>query len=289
MDLTFGVVGPGKVGGSLVRAFTAAGLKCAGVYGGAIADVRAAELAVPCFSNAGGLLALADAVFICVPDRVINEAAETLAAAAKSTGVDVKGKFFYHVSGSTGLDELAPLAALGAETGSLHPLQSFAEVRGSLSGIGMAVDGSEKAKTLAEELARLCGAVPFTVPPNERAAYHAAACFCSNFTVTVVALAESLLSRWTADKEAAHKLLLPLFTGTAQNLTHAQEAHEALTGPIARGDAATVARHLRALPKELIPVYAALARETINIALAGGSIDESAAAEMKGLLTEANK
>lgn len=289
MDLTFGVVGPGRVGGSLVRALTAAGVKCAGVYGGANADVKAKTLGVPCFDDAAELLAAADTVFICVPDRLIGTVAQDLAGAAESSGVDVRGKSFYHVSGSAGLDELSPLTALGAETGSLHPLQSFAEVRSSLTGIGMAVDGSAKAKTLAEELARLCGAVPFIVPPNERAAYHAAACFCSNFTVTVVAIAERLLSRWTADNSEAHKLLLPLFIGTAQNLTHASYAAQALTGPIARGDAATVAKHLQALPKELIPVYAALARETINIALAGGSIDESAAAEMNGLLTEANK
>lgn len=289
MDFTFGVVGLGRVGSSLVRAFTAAGLKCAGVYGGSCVQSRAKALGVPHFADCLELVRASDIIFICVPDRLIETAAHNLADAAAAAKTDLSGKYFYHVSGSAGVDVLARLASLGAETGSLHPLQSFSGVRASLNGIGMAADGTEAARALAEKLAQLLGAVPFYVPPEERAAYHAAACFCSNFTVTVVALAESLLARWTKDRADAHRLLMPLFNGTAENLAAADAAPAALTGPIARGDAVTVAKHLKALPQELTPVYKALARETVKLALERGSIDESAAAEIMGLLTEANK
>ena len=204
MDLSFGVAGPGRVGMSLAKAFASAGLSCAGVYGGTHAKARAAELGVRHFNEPLGLVAAADVIFICVPDRFINEAAESMAKAAAQAGLDVCGKYFYHVSGSAGLDELAPLKALGAETGSLHPLQSFAAPVKSLAGIGMAVDGSAKAQELGFKLARLSGAAAFKVPQKERALYHAAACFCSNFTVTVTALAEKLLLRWTEDEETAH-------------------------------------------------------------------------------------
>ena len=197
MDLFFGVAGPGRVGMSLAKAFAAAGLSCAGVYGGTHAKARAAELGVRHFNEPLGIVAAADVIFICVPDRFINEAAESMAKAAAQAGLDVCGKYFYHVSGSAGLDELAPLKALGAETGSLHPLQSFASPVKSLAGIGMAVDGSAKAQELGFKLARLLGAAAFKVPQKERALYHAAACFCSNFTVTVTTLAEKLLLRWT--------------------------------------------------------------------------------------------
>ena len=139
MDLSFGVAGPGRVGMSLAKAFSAAGLSCAGVYGGTHAKARAAELGVRHFDEPLGLVAAADIIFICVPDRFINEAAESMAKAAAQAGLDVRGKYFYHVSGSAGLDELAPLKALGAETGSLHPLQSFAAPVKNLAGIGMAV------------------------------------------------------------------------------------------------------------------------------------------------------
>lgn len=139
----------------------------------------------------GEMAQRADVIFICVPDRAIGEAAEALAAEAVRGGIDVRGKFAYHVSGSAQCDVLAPLAKLGMEVGSLHPLQSFAVPRDSLADIGMAVDGTPKAQALANDLARLAGAVPFNVPAEERAAYHAAACFCSNYAVTVMALAQN--------------------------------------------------------------------------------------------------
>ena len=287
MNLTFGVAGAGKVGASFVKAFGAAGLRCAGVYGGAYADVKAKTLGVPLVTP-DEMAQRADAIFICVPDRAIGEAAAVLAAEIAGSGLDVRGKFAYHVSGSAQVSVLAPLAALGMETGSLHPLQSFAAPRDSLANIGMAVDGTPRAQELASELARLAGAVPFNVPAEERAAYHAAACFCSNYAVTVVALAQKLLSRWTASEEEAFKLLLPLFSGTAHNLQNAQTAGQALTGPIARGDAVTVKAHLATLPQEFLPIYCALGRETVKLA-AGGSITPSAAAEMMDLLTEATK
>ena len=154
MDLSFGVAGPGRVGMSLAEAFAAAGLSCTGVYGGTHAKARAAELGVRHFNEPLGLIA-----------------AESMAKAAAQAGLDVCGKYFYHVSGSAGLDELAPLKTLGAETGSLHPLQSFAAPVKSLVGIGMAVDGSAKAQELGFKLARLSGAAAFKVPQKERALY----------------------------------------------------------------------------------------------------------------------
>ncbi len=288
MKLTFGVIGPGKVGSSLVMVLGSAGLACAGVCGGAHAAVKAAELGVPHLGMAQ-LARAADIIFICTPDRAISQAAAALAEEIAQSGIDVRGKYAYHVSGSAGTDKLAALAVLGMETGSLHPLQSFAAPRADLKNIGMAADGTEKARGLAVKLAELCGASAFIVPPEERAAYHAAACFCSNYVVTAVALAQGLLARWTADENAAFKLLLPLFNGTAQNLLAAQTAGAALTGPIARGDTATLAAHIKALPQEFLPVYAAMGLATVKLALKNGSIGQSAAAEMEKLLTEANK
>ena len=288
MDLTFGVTGAGKVGASFVKAFCAAGLRCAGIYGGAYADKKAKLLGVPLVTP-GEMAQRVDVIFICVPDRAIGEAAKNLAAEAVRSGIDVQGKFVYHVSGSAQCEVLAPLAALGMETGSLHPLQSFAAPRDSLADIGMAVDGTPNAQALAQDLARLAGAVPFNVPAEERAAYHAAACFCSNYAVTVVALAQKLLARWAASEEDAFKLLLPLFNGTAHNLQNAKTAGQALTGPIARGDAVTVKAHLAALPQEFLSAYCALGRKTVKLAAENGSITPSAAAEMESLLTEATK
>ena len=94
---------------------------------------------------------------------------------------------------------------------------------------------------------------------------------------------------WTDDEETAHRLLVPLLAGTAANLASAENAGAALTGPISRGDAVTVAGHLKVLPQEFVPAYCALGLATVKLARESGRITESAAAEMTELFTEANK
>ncbi|WP_303684826.1 DUF2520 domain-containing protein, partial [Phascolarctobacterium succinatutens] len=119
---------------------------------------------------------------------------------------------------------------------------------------------------------------------EERAAYHAAACICSNYAVAVEAMAAQLMARWTGSNEAAWEALLPLFKGTAANLQATQNPAAVLTGPIARGDVSTVAKHLVALPAAVIPAYCSLGLATTSLALANGTIDEKAADELRNLL-----
>ena len=185
----------------------------------------------------------------------------------------MQGKTFFHCSGSLGLEELQPLAAAGAEIGSLHPLQSFASADVSFQGIYMAVDGTPKAQETGEAIATVLGVQIFVVPAAERKAYHAAACFASNYVVAAMAVAQELMSKWTPTPEAGLAALLALFDGTARNLHQSKLAREALTGPIARGDINTVKAHLAVLPPKIAEVYKALGKETICLARANGTID----------------
>lgn len=235
----------------------------------------------PCMTNVK-LWEAADVLLICVPDRLIGSVAAEIAVQVKPAP-----KVVLHVSGSMGLEPLAPLVKLGAHVGSLHPLQSFVDNSTRLEGVYMAIDGDNKAQKVARKLVKLFGGKPFTVPANERAAYHAAACLCSNYAVAVEALATQLMARWTGSEESAWEALLPLFCGTAENLGSACKPGEVLTGPIARGDVSTVAKHLAALPKEALPVYCSLGLATIKLALANGTIDKEVADKLEGLLTAA--
>ena len=193
-------------------------------------------------------------------------------------------KVVLHVSGSVGLEPLAPLTQLGAHVGSLHPLQSFAGGNTQLAGVYMALDGDSEAQDAGKKLVELFGGKAFSVPAEERAAYHAAACICSNYAVAVEAMAAQLMARWTGSNEAAWEALLPLFKGTAANLQATQNPAAVLTGPIARGDVSTVAKHLAALPAAVIPAYCSLGLATTSLALANGTIDENAADELRNLL-----
>ena len=237
------------------------------------------------------LVQRADVLLLTVPDRLIGAVAEQLVhecAESAATEADSKqslmGKIFLHCSGSMGLEALAPLQREGAHVGSLHPLQSFAGGATQLAGVYMAVDGDEAACAAAQQIAVAMGGHPFQVPAAERAAYHAAACICSNYAVAVEALAQRLMSRWLGNEEAAWQALLPLFKGTAANLQSTTSPRTVLTGPIARGDVNTVEKHLAVLPPDLVDVYCSLGLATTELALANGTIDKVAADKLQQLL-----
>lgn len=234
------VVGPGRVGRSLATAASRAGLECAlaGREDAAIAAERAG------------------AALLCVPDAAISDACETIAPAVPPL------RFVGHTSGATGLEALTAAAARGASTFCLHPLQTIPDGETALDGAPCAVSGSDaEALEFARDLAEGLGMQPFTVPEEARAAYHAAACIASNFLVALEESAVELLS--TAGVENGRELLAPLVLRSAANWSERGAA--ALTGPIARGDEATVERHLAAIAAtrpELLDTYRALAERT---------------------------
>lgn len=275
--MRIGIIGGGRVGSCL-----------AGYLGPALVGITAnsrshsEELAQRFGLNActnAELVQWAEIILLTVPDRLIGVVAEKLAQEATCGG-----KIFLHCSGSLGLEDMAPLARAGAHVGSLHPLQSFAGGATELKGVYMAVDGDEVAQRAAHSIAALLGGHPFHVPAAERAAYHAAACICSNYAVAVEALAQGLMSRWLGDEQAAWQALLPLFKGTAANLQGTASPRTVLTGPIARGDATTVAKHLAVLPPELVDMYCSLGLATTELALTNGTIDKGAAVKLQQLL-----
>lgn len=220
-----------------------------------------------------------EVIFLTVPDRKIADVAQVIVLTQ-----NVEGKIFLHCSGSLGLEPLQSLTESGAHCGSLHPLQSFAGGATQLQGVYMAIDGDETAQGKAKEIVELLGGNSFHVPAKERAAYHAAACFCSNYAVTVEALAQKLMSRWTGSEEAAWQALLPLFKGTASNLQAAKKAGSVLTGPVARGDVPTIQKHLQALPPEYLSIYRSLCLATTQLALTNETIDEQTASQLQMLM-----
>lgn len=283
--MRIGIIGGGKVGRCLAS-YLGKGL--VGITANSLEHSRqlaAAFATEPCTNKE--LVERAEVLLLTVPDRLIGTVAEQLASEATAmTGAKapLAGKIFLHCSGSMGLEELAPLQLAGAHVGSLHPLQSFAGGATQLAGVYMAVDGDEAACKEATDLATALGGHPFHVPAAERAAYHAAACICSNYAVAVEALAQRLMSRWLGDEAAAWQALLPLFKGTAANLERTASPRTVLTGPIARGDATTVAKHLAVLPPELVETYCSLGLATTELALANGTIDKEEAAKLVQLL-----
>jgi pantoate--beta-alanine ligase len=230
------VVGRGRVGTSLSFAAREAGVP--------VKLASAADAAHACRG--------ATAALLCVPDVAIAATAASLASDPPA--------LVGHVSGATTLDPLAASAA--SAVFSLHPLQTFGGASTPLASAPAAVAGSDPAaESFAAALAEALGMIPFSVPDERRAAYHAAASIASNFFVTLEESAAGLMD--AAGIEDARELLAPLVLRTAANW--AERGPDALTGPIARGDTATVERHRAALAEtapELLPLYEAMAERT---------------------------
>jgi predicted short-subunit dehydrogenase-like oxidoreductase (DUF2520 family) len=217
------IVGAGRVGSSIARAARAAGI----------------DVSIGGRTDAADATREADVVLLCVPDEAISEAAATIAQAGS------RPRF--------------PLAAAGAETFSLHPLQTVADGETDFTAAPCAISGSTASSLgLARALAIELGMRPFEIAESDRVAYHAAAAIASNFLVALQESAAGLLA--STGVEDARELLAPLVLRTAANWS--ERGAEALTGPIARGDTETVERHreeLRRRAPELLDLYDALA------------------------------
>jgi predicted short-subunit dehydrogenase-like oxidoreductase (DUF2520 family) len=214
-------------------------------------------------------LADVDVVLLCVPDREITGAASVLAERLPSTGHDdPRGRCpvaVGHCSGASTLGVLEPVAFL--ERFSLHPLMSFSGAEDGSAPwerAAAAVSGSSpQAVELARSLARDLHMDPFDVRDADRPAYHAAASMASNFLITLEVAAERLAVSAGCPREA----LAPLVRRSVENWESL--GSRALTGPIARGDTATIAAQRAALAErapELMPVFDALAQATRELA-----------------------
>jgi predicted short-subunit dehydrogenase-like oxidoreductase (DUF2520 family) len=233
-------------------------------------------------------------VFLAVPDGAVSTIASRLRERGRRVPETVA---FVHLSGALGLDSLQPLRGRHA-VGSFHPLQSFPEPRSpaSMRGIVVAVDASTTGlqRRLAT-LARALGARPKRVDDSQRALYHAAAVFASNYVDVLLGKAVEVLSAAGWSEREATSGLLPLTEGTLANVRKRGPA-AALTGPVRRGDVDTVERHLAALTKlsrsetsragpPVLDLYRMLGLIALEIAVEAG-LEPAAAERMHRALTQ---
>ncbi len=238
---------------SVIRARTRLAIVGAGRLGTAYARALAAADAIEVVGPLGRGVDCAGcaAVLLCVPDAEIARAAAAVAP----------GPLVGHCSGATGLEPLAPHEAF-----SLHPLMTVTAAGADFEGATAAVDGTTtRALGMAESLARGLRMQVVHIEPEDRAAYHAAASIASNFLVTLEAAAERL----GATTGLERRMLVPLVRATVENWASLGVEH-ALTGPVARGDEATVERQREALAErapDLLPLFDALTQATRALAV----------------------
>jgi predicted short-subunit dehydrogenase-like oxidoreductase (DUF2520 family) len=169
-----------------------------------------------------------------------------------------------HSSGVHSRDVLAPLAEAGCRTGSWHPLTAVAAPRAdAFRGITVGISGDPAAVDRGERLARRVGGRALAVAEGAHARYHAAAVFASNALVACLRAADGELGEATGGRGGVEDLL-PLARAALRNVEE-RGLEEGLTGPVARGDAGTVVRHLDVLAPDRRALYRGLARELLRI------------------------
>jgi predicted short-subunit dehydrogenase-like oxidoreductase (DUF2520 family) len=281
MDIS--VVGAGRVGTALAVLLRRSGHRIVAVSGRAATAERAARFLpeTPVTSRAEAASA-AEVVVVGVPDALVET---TATAIAPNLG---RAAAVVHLSGALGLEALHGVRAAGATPVALHLLQTFPTVEAALDrvpGSAAAVTAAtEEGFALGERLAVDAGARPFRLADAARPLYHAGAVLASNAVVALLALAEQVFRGAGVDEPAER--FLPLTRASVDNVGELGAA-EALTGPVVRGDAATVDRNLRALAERspaAVSPYVALSRAAADLAVTAGRLDVGRRAQIEEVL-----
>jgi predicted short-subunit dehydrogenase-like oxidoreductase (DUF2520 family) len=282
--LRVGVVGAGRVGAVLGATLARAGHPVVAASGVSAASLRRAERLLPGVPILAPdeVVDAADFVLLAVPD----DALRPLVAGLASTGAWREGQLVGHTSGAQGIGVLDSAAARGVLPLALHPVMTFtgrAEDVDRVEGATFGVTAPDELRPVAESLVVEMGGEPVWVPELARPLSHAALTIGSNHLVTIVNDALGLLEQ--ADVEHPSRLLAPLLSAALDNALRLGDA--ALTGPVSRGDVATLATHLRTLADEapeLLASYRSMARRTAERAHVTGRLsDEQCIAVVQAL------
>jgi predicted short-subunit dehydrogenase-like oxidoreductase (DUF2520 family) len=268
---TLNIIGAGRLGQSVGRLAAEAGYRIGNVMCRGLASAQAACDFIGQGVPVTALVALQPAALtlIAVPDGDIAAVAAALAASQRVAA----GRVVFHASGAGEAALLAPLAAQGVYCASLHPAFSFASPAravASFAGTRCALEGDERAFAMLQDFARAIGGQPFLLAPGGKVAYHAALTVACNYLVTLHELALQLAGRAGIGTQDAQELLGELMQKTLANSLALGPA-AALTGPVVRGDAGTVASHRIMMDGAQDVLYCALGRATLG--LAAGRLD----------------
>ncbi|WP_329219908.1 DUF2520 domain-containing protein [Streptomyces sp. NBC_01485] len=284
--LAVGVVGAGRVGPALAASLQLAGHRPVAVSGVSDASRRRAALLLPDVPLVppAEVLRRSDLVLLTVPDDALPGLVEGLA----ETGAVRPGQLLVHTSGRYGARVLDPALRAGALPLALHPAMTFTgtpvDVQ-RLAGCSFGVTAPDALRLAAEALVIEMGGEPEWIAEEHRPLYHAALALGANHLVTLVAQSMELLR--AAGVEAPDRMLGPLLGAALDNALRSGDG--ALTGPVARGDAGTVAAHvaeLREHAPQTVAGYLAMARATADRALARGLLKPELAEDLLWVLAD---
>lgn len=275
-------IGTGRLGATLARAFDREGLDVVAVASrSAPAATALARSLRACSATSVEQAAGADLVFLTVPDDRIAPLAAKLPWRA--------GQSVVHCSGATEVAVLSPAARQGAAIGGFHPLQIFADPQQAIAllpGSSVAIEGPPPLEAQLRDIAQRLRMHPIVLPPGVRALYHGGASFAASFLLSMLQEAVAVWGRFGVSEHDTLQALMPLAKGTLAAAAQRGLAG-ALAGPVSRGDAGIVQRHLAALEGlggAHAAFYRELTRRQIALARASGRLDDAQLAALAALV-----
>lgn len=297
-----GIIGVGAVGGTLARALATAGGSVATITARHAQHAKALARQIPncrAVATPDEVAASSDLIILAVPDDAIPPLAQRMPWS--------NGQRIMHLSGAMSTRVLASAVERGATVAALHPLMTFTrtlasapigEIQERLRGCVWALETVDV--RLREDLRAVVEALGGRVTllaEGDRIPYHIAGVLASNYVVALMGAAVTLWESFGADAQLAREALLPLLRASVENLA-TLDPSAALSGPIARGDVGTLRAHLTWLSEQaganremdgLRDAYLALARLTVPLAEAKGTLTAERAAVIRALLDDASK
>jgi len=261
MSRTVSIVGAGRVGQTLGKRLRQLGWCIGAVVTRSKKSARSAVRSIGAGTPHSKLtpeILGADLILMTTPDGALRDVAKVL---PRARSVNYKKKIFLHTSGALDRSVLSPLARRGASTGSMHPMQTFSGLESTrLEGVIFTIEGDRAAFHAATQIARSLGGIPVGIRGKDKPAYHAAGALVAGHGLALVEAATQTLARIGFSRSRALEALLPLIRQMLDNYERLGP-HAAWTGPVSRGDFATVTKHGRALrryPPEFGDTYRAL-------------------------------
>jgi predicted short-subunit dehydrogenase-like oxidoreductase (DUF2520 family) len=268
MSRTISIIGAGRVGQTVAKRLGKLGWRIGAVVTRSRSSARAAVRAIgggkPYAAPTASVLD-GDVILMTTPDGALEDVAKELANSGREKW---RGKIVLHTSGALDSRVLAPLARRGAHTGSMHPMQTFSgRSTPRIEGVIFAIEGAPAARRAAEKIARSLGGTPVRIDGGNKPAYHAAGAVVAGHALALVESAIQTLMKIGFSRQRGNEALLPLIRQMLDNYERLGP-HSAWTGPLSRGDYATISKHVSALgkfPREYRDAYAALARLSARV------------------------
>ena len=264
---TVNIIGAGRLGKTLAKLMV---LKktatIAGVYNKNVKNsLDAIEFigeGIPCTSFKQ--LPDADLYFLTVPDALISSVINELLEYNKPK----PGKIFIHCSGVSSSEILSPVKNWGGYLASLHPSITISHPETKtkkFTGTYCAIEGDHEAVTVLFELCEKIGGKPYLINQQNKAAYHSAGVFSTNYLITLAQTSIECLEQAGVDQDQALDIVITYMQSALTNLSVLHSTKQALTGPLKRGDVMTVQKNLQSLKEKTKELYQILGQLTLNL------------------------